>query len=177
MKYWVTMDTSYNVYSVEEIDEALRDGETKDKNTVFAFPITAPLKDFLKGGVLRVTASGNLNIEVEADSEEEARRIAPMACLKKRVADLEESLRRSSQGHEKLMEEKIAILLKDGKAITTFESIIRSGELTISNTGRRIIGTWFDVAGEKEFEFSAGTNFDILMEEIKNTPVKCDDCY
>jgi hypothetical protein len=177
MKYWVTMDTSYNVYSIEEIDETLKDGETKDKNTVFAYPITEPLKSFSKGGVLRVTASGNLNIEVEADSEEEARRIAPLVCLKKRVADLEESLRRSSQAHEKLMDEKIALLLKNGEAISTFFSIIRSGELTIANTGKRIIGTWFDVGGEKEFEFSAGINFEPLMEQIKNTPVKGDDCY
>ena len=58
-----------------------------------------------------------------------------------------------------------------------FEHIIRAGELTISNTGKRIIGTWFDITGEKEFEFPAGTNFDILMKQIQDTPVRDRDYY
>jgi hypothetical protein len=127
--------------------------------------------------VLHTTSSGEFFVVVEAHNEEEAHYLGLIQVLKERVRDLESSLQRDRQAHEKLMDEKIALLLQNGKAISTFESIIRSGELTIANTGRRVIGTWFDIAGAKEFHFTSGTNFEPLMEQIKNTPVRNDDCY
>jgi hypothetical protein len=176
MKYWVTMDTSYNVYSVEEIDERLKDGETKGADNL-NWPITEPVKSFLKGGVVRVTCSGNLNIEVEADSEEEARRIAPLECLKKRVKDLEESLHRNCESKNALLEGNKKLIDNYSESTRDFLGIIRSGELTLVNTGKRIIGTWFDVEGEKEFECLATVNFKGLVEHIKNSSVKYNNCY
>jgi hypothetical protein len=175
-KYWVTMSThDYEVMQVEEIDESLKDGEAKDGDPG-AWSITSPLQSFLKGGVARVTLSGAYSIEVEAESEEEARRIAPMECLKKRVRDLEESLRRSSQNDKATIERHKKEIEEYRQAEKTFMSIIRSGELSLVNTGRRVIGKWYDVAGERHFDVEPVNSSKKLFEQIKGAPFKYDDC-
>lgn len=178
MKYWVMLDTEYNVTHIDEIDETLKDGETKDKDDgLFKWSITEPARSFLKGGVLRVTCSGALSIEVEAESEEEARRIAPMAYLKKRIADLEDSLRRSGQSEREARELQKKWSEEQRATEKAFMSMIRAGELSIVNTGRRITGSWFDLNGERAFEVEPTVGFARLINEIQNSTIKYDDCY
>lgn len=179
-KYWVSMSTgSYEVFSVEEIDETLKDGETKEKGQfrLGDYAMTAPMNSFIKGGVNRITCSGVYSIEVEAESEEEARRIAPLECLKKRVGDLEESLRRSSQNDQSTIERYKKEIKEYQESEKSFMSIIRSGELSLVNTGRRVIGKWYDGDGEKEFDVEPPRSFKTLVERIKGASFKYDECY
>ena len=180
-KYWVTLDQSdYSVIRVEEIDETLKDGEPKEKDKLYlggGYSFTDPYRSFLKGGVNRVTCSGNLSVEVLANSEEEAARIAPMECLKKRVKDLEESLRRSSNTSRSELERLKKEINDMRQSQNIFMKIIRSGELSLVNTGKRIIGTWYDSVGEKEFSVDNPTAFEHLVNQINSATIKYDDCY
>jgi hypothetical protein len=175
MRYRVKMDTDYHILSVQEI----KDVEQKEKG--FApFPYSSFLKDNYSDCKTVTLSGGFPEIEVEADSEAEARRIAPIEILKKRIKDLEESLKRESTLYSDLAEKHKRITTHDRKVQTTFMDIIRKGELTVTNTGKRIVGSWFDAGGEKEFEIAfkgIPITFEHLVQEIEESRFKHDDCY
>ena len=179
MKYWVRMNhTNYTVTSVELMDETLKDGEAKQDGSLFAQAISLGKNPFLRGGVNTITASGDFAIEVEANSEEEAKRIAPIECLKKRVKDLEEMRKRAYDDNKNQKERDSAIIKKMHDAQKAFMKIIRAGELSTVDTGKRILITWYDQGGTRNAEICSGVQFTALVEGIQNANSSQDeDCY
>jgi len=115
---------------------------------------------------INITMSGVYLVDVEAMDEEAAYQKAILKILTGRIGSLESMLRDSRSSYESLKSIQDERMSKHQNNVKNFLNIIRDGELTIVNTGMRILGTWFARDGMHHFELDSNIGFGDLIEAI-----------
>jgi hypothetical protein len=121
----------------------------------------AVLKDEEKE-LLTTSSSGEFYVEIEAYSESEARSIALIKVLRERVGYLEKSLA-TSDARKKSDNEA---LRKCHSSQLDFMRWLRKGELSIANTGKRILIEQYRPTGIFKNEICSDVTFEALVQGI-----------
>lgn len=136
------------------------------------YSIKRVVKDDEEELVTYTTSSGEFFVTIEAINEHEAGYIALIQVLTRRVKDLERTASRNSTLELELRES----ITNYRHAAQSFGNVIRAGELSIANTGKRIVGSWCDRDVTRKFELQPDINFQSLVQKIMTAPSE-DDCY
>jgi hypothetical protein len=145
MQWKVYMDTQGSEYHIRRVER--KDQEEK---------------------VLYTTSSGEFFVEVEANSEEEAKWKALRQVLEQRVEELHRIL---FSRNETLKANEIRQSTYIS-AMHSFMGMIREGDLCLADTGSQIVGKWYSRDGIKNLSFSSELHFVDLIQAISNAPAE-----